>query len=702
MPAMHRTFRLLLLLPALLGLQALVAQEARVRAAPRVSMPTTVDSNSPAFWREGRLFWFGSHGRPWLSEGPNQFGPWETREIDLQTANAWPHWMEAVWPAEDGVLWGWYHAEPVGLVADSTLTAPKIGAVVSFDGGNTLQDLGIILESGDRLDAWAQNGYFAGGHGDFSVILDRERRYFYFFFDNYGGPAATQGVCVARMAYDDRANPVGRVWKYCDGQWLEAGVGGRMTPIFPVTRRWQSRDPDALWGPSIHWNTHLNCFVMLLNRAQGEPGWSQEGVYVSFSSDLSRPDSWSVPQKILDRNEFPGWYFFYPQVMGLEAGGTDREAGGTARLYVGGISKWEIDFIAPPRAPFAVQANSEPASPAVTAGQDVTLRVTAAGTGPLAYQWLKDGVAIPGATTATYTLAGAAAADAGSYVAQVGNHLGTAVSNPITVVVVMPRPPPETFLSNFSVRARLTEGTGVLTVGFVVRDSAPKRLLMRAVGPSLGLFGVAEAESDPGFELFGAAGESLGGNGDWQLNAAGVFAEVAAFPLLPGSADAALPAELPPGAGTMQVMGRSGGVVLAEIYDPAPGRWSKLLNLSARGTVGQGEAVLIAGVGLKGTATKRLLIRALGPGLGAFGVEGGLANPTLEVSAPDGTLLASNDDWESTLEDGFAAAGAAALAPGSRDAALVVTLAGEARCTLTVRSADDTSGEVLLEVFELP
>jgi hypothetical protein len=323
---------------------SLVAQEARVRAVDEVAMPTSIDSNSPAFWLNDRLFWFGSCGRPVLSEAANQFGPWESCLCEISMLNAWPLWMEAVWCDEDGVLWGWYHCEPVGLFDSSTLTAPKIGAIVSFDGGRTLYDLGIVLESGDPLDATAQNGYFAGGHGDFSVILDREHKFFYFFFDNYGGPAENQGVAVARLAFEDRFDPVGKVQKYYAGEWNEPGLGGRVTPIFPVRRAWQFSDPDAFWGPAIHWNTYLNCFVMLLNHAYGEPGWAQEGIYISFASDLSRPDTWQEPSKILDQSEFPGWYFFYPQVMGLAAGETDTIAGQTARLYVGGISRWEIDF----------------------------------------------------------------------------------------------------------------------------------------------------------------------------------------------------------------------------------------------------------------------------------------------------------------------------------------------------------------------
>jgi hypothetical protein len=360
---MQQWFRLLALLTAL-GAGSAVAQEARVRTVEKVTMPVAVDSNSPAFWRDNKLFWFGSHGRPWLNQAPGLFGPWETSDVEFISPDACPHWMESVWVDDDGTMFGWYHAEPVGLIADSTMTAPKIGAVISNDGGKTLRDVGTVLESGEPLNPSAQNGYFAGGHGDFSVILNRDRTYFYFFYDNYAGPAETQGVGIARMAFEDRFTPAGRVWKFANGQWTESGIAGRVAPIFPVRRPWQLSDPDAFWGPSVHWNTYLKCYVMLLNHAQGEPGWSQEGVYVSFCSDLSQPATWTTPVRILDKSQFSGWYFFYPQVMGLESGGTDTIAGRTARLYVNGISKWEIDFIAKDETQAATEAPT-PTPPAV-------------------------------------------------------------------------------------------------------------------------------------------------------------------------------------------------------------------------------------------------------------------------------------------------------------------------------------------------
>ncbi|MFZ9747091.1 MAG: immunoglobulin domain-containing protein [Opitutaceae bacterium] len=687
--------RFLLLLP--LAAAGLRAQEVRVRPAPRVEMPREVDSNSPAFWRDGRLFWFGSHGRPWLNEGPTQFGPWATSEVDLQSANAWPHWLESVWPEADDRLWGWYHTEPVGMFPDSTLTAPKIGAVLSTDGGRTLRDLGIILDAGDPPDRWAMNGYFAGGHGDFSVLPDRERKFFYFFFDNYAGPAAGQGVGVARMAWEDRANPVGKVWKYHEGAWNEAGVGGKMTPILPVTRRWQMRDPDAFWGPAVHWNKELNLYVMLLNRAQGEPGWSQEGVYVSFSPDLSRPELWTAPRKLIDKAEFPGWYFFYPQVMGLGPGETDREAGARARLYVGGVSEWELEFVAPPRAPFNVEATVAGAA-TVLPGRSVTLIVAARGTAPFTYQWFRDGAEVPGATQAELVLPAVTEGDVGAYWVRVSNALGSTESSRIGVAVV---PPPPATITNLAVRAWLPSAEAALTLGVVGTGLEGRQLLVRAIGPGLAAFGVEETAPNPRLEARDGQGLGVGSNDDWSPALATAFAAVGAFPLPEGGADAALLADARSGMNTFQLHGGGAGVILAELYDPAAGRDGRLVNLSARAWADVGERGLMVGFGIGSGLPRRLLLRVLGPQLAAYGVEAFLANPRVEVFSGEGERVAANDDWEPGLAEVMAGAGAPALMPGSRDAALVLSVAPGRRYTVAVGGAE-VAGEVLLEVYELP
>ncbi len=678
-------------------------------------MPAVPDCNSPAFWRDGKLFWFISHGSPRLSSGPNQFGPFETRAAAVPSPDNSPKWVESVWPeSNNNTLWGWYHAEPVNLIPGSTLTAPKIGAAMSVDGGYTMTDLGFILESGDPIDPTAQNGYFAGGHGDFSVLLDRQRKYFYFFFGNYGGEAENQGVCLARMAYEDRANPVGKVWKYYNGAWREAGSGGRVTPIFPVQRTWQSKYPNAFWGPSVHWNTYLNCYVMLLNRAAGER-WAQEGVYISFCPDLSRPETWTTPRKILDRanGDIADAGDFYAQVMGLENGDTERRAGQVARLYVHGVSKWELEFVAPQTAPTSVELIAQPWSGAVTAGETATLSVTAMGQPSFTYQWFKNGDAIPDATSATLQFGAATVADTGVYHVIVSNTLGTVVSNTVTLTVaaapsqpVVPPPPvvpvPRAFLSNLSLRTWLPADRPELTVGFVVQSSDTKPLVIRAVGPSLGVFGVADAAADTRLELFNANSIKIAENENWLAGDAAAFAAVGAFPLAAGSADAALAIGVPVGPATAKLRAAGGGTVLAEIYDPAPAARSKVVNLSALTQVGSGPRALTVGFTVSGTGSRRVLIRALGPQLRLYGISSALADPVLEVFAGNGPKIAESDDWEAALEPVFVEAGAAGITPASRDAAVELTLPAGNFYTVLLRSADGTVGDALLEIYELP
>lgn len=323
-----------------------LAQHAVVRPAVRNTLPTRIDGNSPAFWRDGRLFLFSSTGNPeMLSESSNdQFGGWRSEIVTVHGQHI-PLWIESAWQAEDGILFVWYHHEPGRVCPDDRdLTAPRIGAGFSFDGGRTIEDLGFVLETGYGIDCESDNGFFAGGHGDFSVVPDPEGEYLYFFFTNYSGPTGDQGVVTARMRIADRWQPSGNVFKYYQGRWEEPGIGGRTTAIFPAAKSWQREDTDSFWGPSVHWNTHLERYVMLLNRACCRPGWPQEGIYLSMNNDLSRPEAWPSPTKLMEGSQIGYGPGYYPQVLGLGEGETDSLAGERARLYIHGISNWEIVF----------------------------------------------------------------------------------------------------------------------------------------------------------------------------------------------------------------------------------------------------------------------------------------------------------------------------------------------------------------------
>ena len=177
-------------------------------------------------------------------------------------------------------------------------------------------------------------------------MLDSSGTYLYFFISTYAGDLSEQGVAVGRMRWADRDAPVGKVTKFYKDGWNEPGLGGRVSAIFPARIDWHQTDADAFWGPSVHWNSYSECFVMLLNRTK-DSRWTQEGVYVSFNRDLANTTGWSEPAKILESQGADRWY---PQVLGIDKQKleTDKLAGKVARLFLRGVSRWELVFDAPP------------------------------------------------------------------------------------------------------------------------------------------------------------------------------------------------------------------------------------------------------------------------------------------------------------------------------------------------------------------
>lgn len=312
---------------------------------PEAGIYNAVDSNSPQHWDDnGNLYSFASVRHPFRSKGKNLYSLSPTTErsvIQDGIGVEGGKWLEATWRDDDGMLYGWYHNEPPPMCSnDLHLSAPRIGAMLSSDEGATWQDLGIVLQApDDSLNCQTQNYYFAGGNGDFSVMLDQNKEYFYFFFGTYHSQIEEQGISIARMKYADRKQPVGQIRKWRDGKWDELGLGGKVTPIFPVITDWHKADASAYWGPSIHFNTYLEKYVIVMNHAI-DGYWNQEGIYISYADDLSNPLDWTPPERLL----FEPLGTAYPQIVGIEKGGTDKLAGRTARLFMIGQSRWQITF----------------------------------------------------------------------------------------------------------------------------------------------------------------------------------------------------------------------------------------------------------------------------------------------------------------------------------------------------------------------
>ncbi len=270
------------------------------------------------------------------------------------------------------------------------------------------------------------------------------------------------------------------------------------------------------------------------------------------------------------------------------------------------------------------------------------------------------------------------------------------------------------FLKNLSTRGQVGAGGDILIAGFVVAGDVPKQVLIRAIGPSLSAFGVTGALADPILQLF--TGNSLSNTNDNWGGATAISTAanlVGAFALAPTSLDAVILATLPPGSYTAQVSGAGGstGVALVEIYDAdtlQPFSTQKVTNVATRGVVGTGQGQLIAGFVVTGNTSKKVLIRAVGPTLGAapFSVPGVLADPQLRLLQGASTVVRENDNWEmgndrALIIEASAKVGAFPLAVGAKDAAILLNLP-PGSYSAQVTGPGTTTGVALIEVYEVP
>jgi len=259
--------------------------------------------------------------------------------------------------------------------------------------------------------------------------------------------------------------------------------------------------------------------------------------------------------------------------------------------------------------------------------------------------------------------------------------------------------------ANISTRLQIGSGDDALIGGFIVLGDAPKRLMIRAIGPSLSGVGVTNALSNPTLELHDGTGALIASNDNWQYapnkrdivssglaptdpNESAILTTLSAASS--GSAYTAV----------MRSVGGTSGVGLVEVYDLDSGPGSSLLNISTRGNVQTGDNVMIGGFIVAGNGSQRVLVRAIGPSLAAFGVADSLADPLLELHNGDGDLIDSNDNWMDNPEE--AEIEATMIAPTDpKESAVLQTLAPGAY-TAIVQGAGGTTGTGLVEVYVLP
>jgi hypothetical protein len=250
-----------------------------------------------------------------------------------------------------------------------------------------------------------------------------------------------------------------------------------------------------------------------------------------------------------------------------------------------------------------------------------------------------------------------------------------------------------TTVANISTRLRVEEGDNALIGGFIVTGTQAKRLIVRAIGPSLPVDG---ALADPKLDIYDGDGQLIGSNNNWREAA---NAQEISDSGIPPSHDleAAVLGSVNPGAYTAVVSGANGqaGVGLVEVYDLDRAVDSKLANISTRGVVHAGDDVMIGGFIIQGAQDQKVIVRALGPSLP---VGDKLPDPQLELYDASGTLVRSNDDWRSEQAAEIIATG---VAPTDELESAIVATLPPSSYTAIVRGVNGATGVGLIEVYAL-
>ncbi|MFL6583449.1 MAG: hypothetical protein ACJ8KU_02900 [Chthoniobacterales bacterium] len=275
--------------------------------------------------------------------------------------------------------------------------------------------------------------------------------------------------------------------------------------------------------------------------------------------------------------------------------------------------------------------------------------------------------------------------------------------NAVVLSAFQPNTNPATLL-NISTRGQAASGERAMIGGFIVTGSDPKPVLLRALGPSLRNFGVANVVEDPILSLHNNSRTTISANDDWLQSPERNV--IQATGIAPSDArESAITAMLAPGAYTGVLEGKNGaaGTSLVEVYDLDAGADSQLANISTRAYSDGGDNPLIGGMIVGGgSGSSRILVRALGPSLSKAGVTGAMDNPSLTLADKNGNTLATNDDWK---QGDRAAIEATGIPPtDDREAALIYTVQPGAYTAVvrpTASGVPGNSGVALVEFYNL-
>jgi CSLREA domain-containing protein len=272
-------------------------------------------------------------------------------------------------------------------------------------------------------------------------------------------------------------------------------------------------------------------------------------------------------------------------------------------------------------------------------------------------------------------------------------------------------------VANVSTRLPVGTGDNVLIEGFTVQgpSGSIKKIIVRAIGPSLAAFGITDALANPALEIHDANNNNaiVATNNDWKVTQPGGLitanqsAEISASGFAPGNdLESAIIANLPPGSYTAVVrgVGNTVGTAVVDAYDLSNTSSASLVNVATRGLIQPADGLMIGGF-ITQTGLVKAVVRAIGPSLAGFGIANALPDTTLQLRDANGALVVENDDWKIRSSDGGsqqAEIEATGLQPSDDREAAVVTTLPPGQYTAQVRGKPETTGTGVVQVYFLP
>ena len=258
---------------------------------------------------------------------------------------------------------------------------------------------------------------------------------------------------------------------------------------------------------------------------------------------------------------------------------------------------------------------------------------------------------------------------------------------------------------NISVRSQVATGNDVAISGFINTGTGPKKVILRALGPSLQQFGVTNPLADPVLELHAGDGSLITTNDNWRDNTAQQQQDITNNQLAPANdLESAIVNTIQPGTYTAIIRGRNNGtgVGVLEVYDVDQNSGSRLANVSGRALVQTGTNVLISGfiVGNNAGAAK-FVVRGMGPSLAQSGITNPLADPTLELRDTNGALVIADDNWQDNSSQATQISSSGLAPSNSLESAIAISLL-PGTYTAIVAGKNGGTGIGLVEVYNIP